>query len=278
MRFGLNLANFGYLGDVRTQLDIALAAEAAGWDGYFLWDHVNWPGMGPHADPWIALGVIASQTQRLLLGTAVTPVARRRPVKLAREILTLDALSGGRFVFGAGNGIHPGEFEHVGEEGELRVRAEMLEEGLAAIQALCTDDEVEFSGRHYRVKTRGFGAPASGRKVPIWIGATWPRPKPVARAARFDGIIPILDPYTEQMTPEQVRELAAFIADHRESDEPFDIVLPSMGNNEGPEQARARMKEYSEAGATWVLDAAFPGAEPLDDVFARVRRGPPRES
>ena len=120
MQFGLNLANFGYLGNVRTQLELALEAEAAGWDGVFVWDHVNFPGMRPHADPWITLGVIASQTKRLILGTSVTPIARRRPTKLAQEILTLDALAEGRFVFGAGNGMFQDEFEHLGDEGSLR--------------------------------------------------------------------------------------------------------------------------------------------------------------
>ena len=127
MRFGLNVANFGYLGDVRTQLEIAIAAEEAGWDGFFIWDDVNFPGMGRHADPWITLGVIASQTERLMLGTSITPVPRRRPTKLAREILTLDALSGGRFIFGAGNGLLAEEFEHLGDEGDLRVRSQMPE-------------------------------------------------------------------------------------------------------------------------------------------------------
>jgi alkanesulfonate monooxygenase SsuD/methylene tetrahydromethanopterin reductase-like flavin-dependent oxidoreductase (luciferase family) len=276
MRFGLNLPNFNYLGDVRTHLELAQMAEAAGWDGYFLWDHINWPDQGAHADPWIALGVIAAQTQRLLLGTAVTPVARRRPLKLAREILTLDALSGGRFIFGAGNGIIPDEFGHVGDESDLRVRAEMLEEGLAVFQALTREGEVDFDGRHLHVKTKGFGPPACGRKVPIRIGATWPRPKPVARAARIDGIIPILDPYTKQITPEQVRELASFISAHRESEEPFDIVLPGMERNGGSGPDRARVKEFEQAGATWMLDAAFPAAEPLSAVAARIRRGPPR--
>jgi len=86
-------------------LELALAAEAAGWDGFFIYDDINMPGFRAHADPWITLGVIASRTERLKLGTSVTPIARRRPTKLAREILTLDALSGGRFIFGAGNGM-----------------------------------------------------------------------------------------------------------------------------------------------------------------------------
>jgi alkanesulfonate monooxygenase SsuD/methylene tetrahydromethanopterin reductase-like flavin-dependent oxidoreductase (luciferase family) len=275
MRFGLNLPNFGYLADIHTQVDLAVAAEEAGWDGFFLWDHVNFPGMGAHADPWITLGVVAAQTERLILGTAVTPVARRRPAKLAREVLTLDALSNGRFVFGAGNGIFADEFEHLGDEGKLRVRAEMLEEGLELLQALCTDEEVAYSGRHFQVKTPGFGPPQGGRKIPIWLGATWPTQRPVARAARFDGIIPILDPYTEIISPRQVRELATFIGERRESSDPFDIVVPQMGQTGDPDKDRARMDAYAEAGATWVLDATFPAAEPLEAVLARVRRGPP---
>lgn len=278
MRYGMNVANFAALGDVRTQLEIALAAEDAGWDGYFIWDHVSFPGMTRHADPWITLGVIASQTNRLRLGTSVTPIARRRPTKLAREILTLDALSDGRFIFGAGNGDNAEEFDQLGDEKDLRIRAQMLDEGLALLRALCTDDEVAFEGRHYRAQTQGFGFPASGRQIPIWLGSTWPKQRPVSRAARFDGIIPILEPYTKHISPSEVRDLVAFIRERRERDEPFDVVIPQMGLTGDSGRDRERMNELAEAGATWMLDAVFPGAEPLADVLARVRRGPPRFS
>ncbi|NIV76388.1 MAG: LLM class flavin-dependent oxidoreductase, partial [Gammaproteobacteria bacterium] len=95
---------------------------------------INWPDEevggrrlgGFHADPWITLGLIAARTSRVLIGTAVTPIARRRPTKLAREILTLHQLSGGRFVLGAGSGAWPTEFDDFGDPSELKVRAEML--------------------------------------------------------------------------------------------------------------------------------------------------------
>jgi len=276
MKFGLNVANFDYLADVRTQLEIALAAEAAGWDGFFIWDHVNFPGMRPHADPWITLGVVASQTNRLMLGTAVTPIARRRPAKLAREILTLDSLANGRFIFGAGSGMFEDEFDHLGDEGDLRVRAEMLDEGLELLQSLWTDADVAFKGRHYNVQTRGFGVPATGRRIPIWIGATWPKQRPVSRAALYDGIIPILDPFSEPISPKQVRDLGAFISERRGNVEGFDIVIPQMGGNGDPKGEIARMQDLARAGATWILDAAFPGIDSLDDLMARVRRGPPQ--
>ena len=232
---------------------------------------------GQHADPWITLGVIASQTERLKLGTSVTPVPRRRPTKLAREILTLDALSGGRFIFGAGNGMFSEEFEDLGDEGDLRIRSEMLEEGLQLIRALCTDDdEVEFSGRHYRVNTKGFGGPVGGARVPIWLGATWPKQRPVRRAARYDGIIPILDPYTDLISPDQIRDLVAFIAANRETADPFEVVIPQMGQTGDEERDRDRMRAYGSAGATWVLDAADPTAEGIESILTRVRLGPPR--
>ena len=277
MRFGVNLANFGPLGDVATLLELAREAEVAGWDGWFLWDHVNWPDMGPHADPWIALGAVASRTSRLVLGTSVTPLPRRRPVMVARAALTLDALSGGRFVLGVGaGGGMPGEYADLGEEGSPRVRAEMLDEALALIPALWGEGPVDHAGRHYRVRTRGFGAPASGRPIPIWVGATWPRKGPMARAVRFDGIVPMLDPFTELLTPEQVRELCAFVGERRPADLPYDVVVSYAGRNDDVEGDRARAKAFEEAGATWLVDVVFPGSEGIAAARERIRRGPPR--
>src|SRR5262245_30187070 len=100
MKYGLYLPNFGYCGDARLLGDLAREAEDAGWDGFFLWDHVRFPGQEPHADPWIALAVVALHTERLRFGPLVTPLARRRPWKLARETATLDRLSGGRLTLG----------------------------------------------------------------------------------------------------------------------------------------------------------------------------------
>ena len=136
--------------------------------------------------------------------------------------------------------------------------------------------DVAFEGRHYQVKTSGFGPPAARKKIPIWIGATWPKRKPVLRATRYDGIIPVLDPFTDPISPEQVRELRNLVSEQRGSDETFDIVIPQMGGNGDPEADSRRMKDFADAGATWVLDAAFPGGETLNAIRTRVRRGPPQ--
>src|SRR5579863_1554577 len=104
MRYGLYLPNFGACATARELADLARAAEDAGWDGFFLWDHIAFNEPVPFVDPWVALAAIATNTERIRLGPLVTPLPRRRPQKVARESVTLDHLSGGRLVLGVGIG------------------------------------------------------------------------------------------------------------------------------------------------------------------------------
>src|SRR5918911_1561068 len=120
MRRGICLANIGTYADPRVGVELAQAAETAGWDGVFIWDHLAFVWGAPAADPWITLAAIAAATSRIRIGTAVTPVARRRPQVLAHEIATLDRLSGGRVIFGAGLGGGHGEFARFGEDEDER--------------------------------------------------------------------------------------------------------------------------------------------------------------
>src|SRR5258705_9335121 len=115
---GIFLAPFHEVADPRLLAELAHEAEAAGWDGFFLWDHIRYspPDMDV-SDPWVAMSAIAIATDRVRIGPLVTPVARRRPHKLARETVTLDHLSGGRLVLGVGlGGDNHGEFGDFGEE------------------------------------------------------------------------------------------------------------------------------------------------------------------
>jgi alkanesulfonate monooxygenase SsuD/methylene tetrahydromethanopterin reductase-like flavin-dependent oxidoreductase (luciferase family) len=275
MKFAINFANFGYLGDVGCLADLACDAEAAGWDAAFLWDHVNWTDMGFHADPWIALGIIAARTERILIGTGVTPIARRRPTKLAREILTLDQLSNGRFVFGAGNGSFPSEFDDLGDPSDLRIRAEMLDEGLELLQALWSGAPVDFNGTHYQAKAQTFAAQGSHPKIPIWLAGTWPNRKPFRRAARYDGVMAISQDFGQPLSTDDVREIAELIVAHRDTDQPFEIGC-GLSTSDDAQADMARVQAYSEAGATWWIDSVFPATEPLESARARIRRGPPR--
>jgi alkanesulfonate monooxygenase SsuD/methylene tetrahydromethanopterin reductase-like flavin-dependent oxidoreductase (luciferase family) len=110
VRSGLYIAPFGELADPRVLADLGAQAEARGFDGLFVWDHIarpHHPGLSV-ADPWIALAAVASRTRHLTIGPLVTPLARRRPHYLARQATTLDHLSSGRLVLGVGLGVNTG--------------------------------------------------------------------------------------------------------------------------------------------------------------------------
>src|SRR5215470_19306464 len=153
MHYGIYLPNFGEYGDPRLLAELAHEAEAAGWEGCFLWDHIHrWHGQEPFADPWIALTAMALRTERLRLGPLVTPLARRRPWKLARETVTLDRLSGGRLTLGVGLGAPPREeFEQFGEDGDDKVRAKKLDESLEILTGLWSGEPFGYLGEYYTI-------------------------------------------------------------------------------------------------------------------------------
>lgn len=139
MNYGLYLPNFGDETSVRSLATLAHEAEEAGWDGFFLWDHIVYRARPPvnMVDPWIALTAMAMTTERIRLGTTVTPIPRRRPWILARETASLDQLSGGRLILGVGLGDPPDlEFAQFGEEPDNLIRAAKLDEGLDILAGL----------------------------------------------------------------------------------------------------------------------------------------------
>jgi alkanesulfonate monooxygenase SsuD/methylene tetrahydromethanopterin reductase-like flavin-dependent oxidoreductase (luciferase family) len=178
MRYGVSVPPFGPYGDPRDLAGLAARTEAAGWDGFFVWDHMIYdPSFHPIADPWIGLAAVALRTRRLTIGTMVTPLARRRPWKVARETVSLDRLSGGRFVLRAGLGDPAQwEFGFFGEETDARVRAAKLDEALAVLAGLWTGEPFRFAGRHYSIAEVTFNpAPVQRPRIPVWVGGWWPQ-------------------------------------------------------------------------------------------------------
>lgn len=259
VRFGISMPIFGPLADVRLQADLAADAERAGWDGYFVWDHIRWPYVDEIIDPWVAMTAIVLRTERILTGPMVTPLPRRRPQKVARETVTLDRLSDGRLIFGAGSGGHPAEFANLGDSGDARVRAAQLDEGLDLLTRLWSGEEVDFDGEHYHVRQTSFQpTPRQRPRIPIWIAGQWPNRGPVARAARWDGYIPIKAD-ASATTPDDVRVMAqALDVANRPG---FDLAVFA-----GPGDPH----EYFDAGATWCLTGHDPEHEPLD--LAEIRK------
>jgi alkanesulfonate monooxygenase SsuD/methylene tetrahydromethanopterin reductase-like flavin-dependent oxidoreductase (luciferase family) len=266
VRHALFVPLFGELSDPIAVADLAARAEAKGWDGFFVWDHLLYrEPVELIADPWVALAAVACATERLVLGPMVTPLARRRPQKLARETVTLDHLSRGRLVLGVGlGGDAGGELRAFGEELDASARARMLDEGLELLARMWSGDRVEHTGPRFRADGVVMRPPAVQRpRIPVWVASVWPHRKPLRRVARWDGWFPInLD------APEQLAEAAAEVASIRDGSAlPLDVAVQGLpGVDPWP---------WQQAGATWWLVRFEPWSPTVAEVGEVLDEGPP---
>ena len=278
MKYGLDVPTTGEYADPRVLAQLSSEAEAAGWDGFFLWDVLLGGAdmMTAVLDPWIALTTVALNTTRIRIGTLATPLARERPWLVARRIANLDQASNGRVICVAGLGFREADFTSFGEEGDAKIRAQKLDEGLAVLTGLLTEERFSFAGEHYTVEQVTLRPqPAQTPRPPIWLAAGWPRKAPVRRAARWDGIC--LKSYhqdrREPLTPADVSEALAYVRERRSSDTPFDVAV----SGESPadiNMAREQAQPFSDAGATWWIEEGLGWT--LDEFRARIQAGPPR--
>lgn len=271
MRYGISVPN---MAEPQQLVEVARTAEASGWDGFFLWDHIVVDRDAPPliAEPWTVLAAVAMVTSRVRIGTMVTPVARRRPWVLARQVTTVDHLSGGRAVLGVGLGVPPdAEYATFGESAEPRQHGLLLDEGLAVMDALWSGEQVRWSGPHFEVEPVQFLPPPIQRpRVPVWSAAALPARSGVVRAARWDGVVPIYSDGVDfrPVTPAEVADVVAEIR-RRRPDDAFDVVVWAVD----PDPSVRR--EYEAAGATWLIEGPAPGADWLDDAMTIVGGPPP---
>jgi alkanesulfonate monooxygenase SsuD/methylene tetrahydromethanopterin reductase-like flavin-dependent oxidoreductase (luciferase family) len=239
LRFAVCLSNFGTYADPHAAVRVAQEAEKAGWDGFFVWDHLAFVWGPPSADPWVTLAAVASATDRLTLGTAVTPLPRRRPQVVAQQLATLEALNGAPVVLGAGLGGNEKEFTAFGEDFDAHRRAKLLDDGLALVRDL-------WSG-------------------PVWIGGNGAAA--LRRAARWDGWV-ANSVATEgmTMTPSELARKVQQIA----RGAGFDVAC----NGYSSAEEHALCTEYADAGATWWLENLHNRRFSPDEVLARVAAGP----
>lgn len=297
--FGLSVPISGAFADAPLLGELAAEAERAGWDGFFIWDEIISDGL-PIGDVTVSLAVIALRTNRLRFGPMVTPLPRRRPTKVAREMVTLDRMSGGRLIFGAGIGADNESFRRLGEVDDPRQRGDLLDEGLGLLAQIWSGQPVEHAGpeQHYRVQfsaqaengqSVGFlPTPLQQPRIPIWIAATGQHKRPLRRAAKWDGLFYIPDDeraITSGPTADELKAAVDYASRFRETDAPWEIVTSGMTSGQRPPEDAERVAEFVEAaGLTWWVEQINPWALPGDGssadsavraMFERVRMGPP---
>jgi alkanesulfonate monooxygenase SsuD/methylene tetrahydromethanopterin reductase-like flavin-dependent oxidoreductase (luciferase family) len=262
-------------GDPRTVADLAREVEEAGWDGAFYYDGI-YVGEGWELyDPWVVMAAMAMLTRSVRIGAMLTPPARRRPWKLARETLTLDHLSGGRLVLPVGLGaVDDGGFSKVGEPTDRRVRARLLDESLEILTGLWSGEPFHYEGEHYRLEEMTFRPPPVQRpRIPIWVVGAWPSRKSLDRALRYDGLL--ASTTRGEITPEDIKAIKEYVEENREIGGAFDIVWEGVTPGEDPEAAAGVVRPFAEAGITWWIESMWSPPNEPEDLRERIRQGPP---
>ncbi|MGH3655577.1 MAG: LLM class flavin-dependent oxidoreductase [Micromonosporaceae bacterium] len=309
VRYAVGLPNVAEFGDPRVLADLAVAAEEYGWDGVFLWDHVLYHDQSwPVANPTVSLAAIAARTTRVRLGALMTALPRRRVQVVAREVASLDVLSGGRMVFGAALGSMDAEYAAFGEDPSLRVRAGRLDESLTVLSQLWSGAEVDFRGRCVTAAgvrmlptpvQRAEGAcegadsldacardsapssldasrpgPGTVTKVPIWTAGRWPARPGFRRAARWDGVVPTHADYGKgaTMPASALRTALEVVASERGGLDGFDVALEGRT---GVADAARIVAGYAEAGLTWWIEAMGWWRGGVAEARSRITAGPP---
>ncbi len=275
MRYGVVMRT-----DIELSLiaELAVEAEAAGWDGYFVWD--SFAGQ----DPWVLLTTVAVRTERLRIGPLLTPPSRRRPWQLASETATLDHLSGGRLVLPLGLGA-PEDlgFARFSEVVDRRTRAALLDESIDILQALWGGGPVDYAGEHYRLQSASFQlTPLQSPRIPIWVVGVWGSERSMRRVLRCDGILPVKktsNGISYTLTPDDIRAIKAYVDEELNGSRAFDIVLEGETPGDDAASAASVVLPLAEAGATWWIEdvASTPyRAGGIEGMRTRIRQGPPR--
>ncbi len=262
-------------GDARTAAELAAIGERAGWDGFFVWE----PLWG--IDAWVCLTAAAMATQQIRLGTMLTPLSRLRPWQLAGQAAALDNLSGGRVVLAVGLGAPDTGWASFGEETDVRLRAERLDEGLAIVDGLWRGQPFTFEGKHYRLQPCDFQPPpppVQAPRIPIWVVGRLSSSRSMRRALAWDGLLPSVHDEAGGYRPLVPADLAACAA-RGELRAGYDVIVEGTTSANDAGGARDVVAPWQAAGATWWIEANWAAPPDLRGhplVRERIAAGPPR--
>jgi hypothetical protein len=273
------MMKFGFVfpgGTPQEAIEFAKEVEAYGWDGFFVWEPVY------GIDPWVVLGAIAVQTDRIKIGTLLTPPSRRRPWKLASEALTVDLLSDGRMILSVGVGSVDTGFESMGEITDRRTRAELLDESIDILTGLWGGQPFKYEGKHYQLKEFTFvhqpPPPVQQPRIPIWVVGAWGWPMSMQRVLKCDGILPAIIDQNKMfvdLTTGHLRQIKAFLDKNRKLESHFDIIVENTTPGNDHSAAVAKVQPWIEAGATWWIESMWTENE-SHKWLQRIRQGPPK--
>jgi hypothetical protein len=271
MRFGIVLPG----GSAPQQLELALLAEASGWDGVFVWEAAY------GVDAWSLLAAIAVRTTRIRVGTLLTPLPWRRPWKVASQVATVDQLSDGRAVLTVGLGALETDLPRTAEIVELSRRAERLDEGIDLIRTLWTGQGA-YHGDHFHFEPGDRNdldemAQPVQERIPIWVVGVWPRPKSMRRVLRCDGIIPQYELTDREPTPDDAKAVVTWLDEHDGSH--IDVVAEGETRSDDASSAAAIARGWADAGCTWWMETRWEmphhSEQRLAQVRDRLKAGPP---
>lgn len=270
MRFAVILPG----GNATEQLDQAILAEEMGWDGVFVWEAAY------GVDAWSLLAAMAVRTDKVKLGTLLTPLPWRRPWKVASQVATVDQLSGGRAILTVGVGAVDTELPNTGEVTDLHGRTERLDEGIDLMRAVWSG-AASYHGVHYHYDSGRLDLNAAGRpaqeRVPIWVVGVWPRPKSMTRALRCDGIVPQYQLDERAAEPADAKAVREWLAARGVG--AIEVTSEGETPSDDAAKASAQVAPWAEAGCTWWLETRWgdPGSTGgrVGEMRDRIASGPP---
>jgi probable F420-dependent oxidoreductase len=266
MQFGIHLPHIGRKAGPDSIRRSAVQAEELGFADVWVSEHIIVPKDGGYPpspnfwDPVLTLTWAAAATQRVRLGTSVLVLPMRHPLPLAKELATLQNLSQGRLILGAGVGWLEAEFNALGVP--FKERGRRMDEGIALMKAVWTQDPVSFPTRWIPAVVENMRSqPQPVVPIPIWIGGS--SDAAIRRALRLDGW------HGSRVRPEGAAEVVQRLRAER-PDAGFTVSLRITINASNVDETRAALAAYAEAGVQHVM--AAPEDRDIDTYLKTVER------